>query len=282
MMKLKRMNGRKLLVIGVDYYMTSNREILEALASGEISVEEAEMNLQLLALTEVGEIGMLDLTRQGRSGVPEVVYAENKNIEPLLNIVGAMVSRNNVALLTRVNREKLDAIKSRYAKLNYDVTGFDDHLTVLVSNHKWNEPEKAGKIAIITAGTSDIIFASEAEAIARLMGVETLTFHDVGVAGIHRLVRPMKKVIEEGVEAIVVFAGMEGALPTVIASLVDIPVIGVPVPTGYGHGGKGQTALASMLQSCAPGLTVVNIGNGLGAGAFACLIAKRCTRKISE
>jgi NCAIR mutase (PurE)-related protein len=282
MMKLKRMVERKLLVIGVEYSMTSNREILEKLASGDISVEEAETKLRLLALGEVGEIGMLDHSRQGRSGVPEVVFAESKSIEQIIDIVEAMVHVNNVALLTRVNQEKLDALKSRNAKLNYDVTGFDDHLTVLVHNQKWNEPTTIGKIAIITAGTSDVKFACEAEAIARLMGIETLTFHDVGVAGIHRLVEPMKKVIEAGVDAIVVFAGMEGALPTVIASLVDTPVIGVPVPTGYGHGGAGETALASMLQSCAPGLAVVNIGNGLGAGAFASLIAMRCSRKPRE
>jgi hypothetical protein len=127
----------------------------------------------------------------------------------------------------------------------------------------------------MTAGTSDIVYAYEAEAIARLMGVEVLTFFDVGVAGLHRLVEPIKRVKEEGVDAVVVFAGMEGALPTLVASLVDIPVIGVPVPTGYGFGGKGETALASMLQSCAPGLAVVNIGNGLGGGSIASLIAKR-------
>ena len=262
--------------------MTSNREILEALASGKISVEDAEMKLRLLALEEVGEIGMLDINRQDRTGVPEVVFAESKSIEPLNNIVEGMVSKKNAALLTRVDREKLAALKIHNSTLKFDVTGFDDHLTVLVYNQEWKEPPKVGKIAIITAGTSDITFACEAEAIARIMGVESLTFHDVGVAGIHRLIGPVRKVIEEGVEAIVVFAGMEGALPTVIASLVDIPVIGVPVPTGYGHGGAGETALASMLQSCAPGLTVVNIGNGLGAGAFACLIAKRCAQRASE
>ena len=262
--------------------MTTTREILEALASGNLSIEDAEMKLRLRALAEVGEIGMLDLNRQERSGVPEVIFAENKSNESLVKIVEVMVSKNNVALLTRVDREKLSALKSQNSTLKFDVTGFDDHLTVLICNQEWVEPPKVGKIAIITAGTSDITFACEAEAIARIMGVEVLKFYDVGVAGIHRLIGPVRKVIEEGVEAIVVFAGMEGALPTVLASLVDIPVIGVPVPTGYGHGGAGETALASMLQSCAPGLAVVNIGNGLGAGAFACLVAKRCAQKVSE
>jgi NCAIR mutase (PurE)-related protein len=259
--------------------LTSTRKILEEFASGNLTIEEAETRLRLQGLAEVGEIGVLDLNRQERSGIPEVVFAESKSIETLTKIVETLVGKNNAALLTRVNQEKLVALKSHSSNLIFDVTGFDDHLTVLIRNKNWEEPKKEGKIAIITAGTSDITFACEAVAIARIMGVESMTFHDVGVAGIHRLVGPVKKVIEERVDAIVVFAGMEGALPTVIASLVDIPVIGVPVPTGYGHGGKGQTALASMLQSCAPGLTVVNIGNGLGAGAFASLIAKRCLQK---
>ena len=128
---------------------------------------------------------------------------------------------------------------------------------------------------MITAGTSDIPYAREVEAIAKVVGVESLSFFDVGVAGIHRLIAPLKQILEKDVDVIVVLAGMEGALPTVIASLVDIPVIGVPIPTGYGYGGEGITALSSMLQSCAPGLAVVNIGNGLGAGAIAALIARR-------
>jgi NCAIR mutase (PurE)-related protein len=197
----------------------------------------------------------------------------------LTKIVDVMVEEGDAVLLTRVSREKLSGLQKHNKSIIYDVTGHEDHLTVLAHSEDWQDPPTEGKIAIVTAGTSDIKFACEAEAIARVMGVETLVFHDIGVAGIHRLIEPVRKIIEEGVDALVVFAGMEGALPTVLASLVDIPVIGVPVPTGYGHGGQGETALASMLQSCSPGLAVVNIGNGLGAGAFACLIAKRCSAK---
>ncbi|MHA1909207.1 MAG: nickel pincer cofactor biosynthesis protein LarB [Candidatus Thorarchaeota archaeon] len=258
--------------------MKATREILAALANGEITVEEAEKQLQVLSLAEVGGIGLLDVNRQERSGVPEVIFAESKGIDTLTKIVGVMIEKKNVALLTRVNREKLDALKKVHEVCTFDVTGYDDHLTVLIHNNKWEEPPKDGKIAILTAGTSDIAFAAEAEAVARLMGVNVLIFHDVGVAGMHRLIEPVKKILMENVDALVVFAGMEGALPTLIASLVDVPVIGVPVPTGYGHGGAGETALASMLQSCAPGLAVMNIGNGLGAGSFACLIAKRCMK----
>ncbi len=262
--------------------MKSTQEILAALAEGKIGIEDAEKELRALSLAQVGNIGMIDLNRQERSGVPEVVFAETKTIEHLTEIVKVMVERNGVVLLTRVSKAKLDTLRNSFKGLNFDAAGYDDHLTVLIHENDWSEPPKNGKIAIMTAGTSDIAYAHEAEAIARLLGVEALTYYDVGVAGIHRLIEPVKKVIEEGADALVVFAGMEGALPTVIAALVDIPVIGVPVPTGYGHGGKGETALASMLQSCAPGLAVVNIGNGLGAGAVACLIAKRCANRARD
>ncbi len=259
--------------------MTTTREILEALAEGKITVKEAEDKIKFMALAEVGNIGMIDLSRETRSGVPEVVFAESKSVNSLIKIVDVMITNNSVALLTRMNQHKLTAVKEAFGNLVFEANGSETHLTVLIHSKDWIEPPKEGKIAIMTAGTSDIAYAYEAEAIARIMGVEALTFYDVGVAGMHRLIEPVKKVIEEGTDVLVVFAGMEGALPTVLASLSDIPVIGVPVPTGYGYGGQGETALASMLQSCAPGLAVVNIGNGLGAGAIACLIAKRCIKK---
>ncbi len=259
--------------------MTSTREVLEDLASGKISIDDAEKELRALALSRIGDIGLIDINRQERTGVPEVVFAETKTSENLIQIVQLLIEENGVALLTRMNQKKLEEIQKAHPNLTIESKGSEDHLTVLVFSKAWIEPQKRGKIAILTAGTSDVIYAREAEAIARLMGVEALTFYDVGVAGIHRLVEPIQKIVDEEVDAVVVFAGMEGALPTVVASLIDIPVIGVPVPTGYGHGGKGETALASMLQSCAPGLSVVNIGNGLGAGSVASLIAKRATRK---
>jgi NCAIR mutase (PurE)-related protein len=255
--------------------MPSTREILEALKSGEMSIEEAERELQSASLAMVGDIGQVDVNRHERSGVPEVIFAETKTSEHLNRIIKVTVEKKDVVLLTRVSREKIEAIRKEHSELVIDVKGSEDHNTVLIHSKNWSHPPHEGKIAIMTAGTSDITYAYEAEAIARLMGVEVLTFFDVGVAGIHRLIEPIKIVKENEVDAVVVFAGMEGALPTVVASLIDIPVIGVPVPIGYGFGGRGETALASMLQSCAPGLAVVNIGNGLGGGSVASLIAKR-------
>jgi NCAIR mutase (PurE)-related protein len=259
--------------------MTSTRDILERLVSGEINTEQAEKELRALALTPVGDLGVLDANRQERSGVPEVIFAETKSVESLIEIVDALVDKNGVALLTRMNQLKFESLQKTYPNIIFEKSGSPDHLTILAYSKSWNEPEKEGKIAILTAGTSDVVFARETEAIARLMGVEVMTFFDVGVAGIHRLIEPIQKIVEADVDAVVVLAGMEGALPTVVAALIDAPVIGVPIPTGYGHGGKGETALASMLQSCSPGLAVVNIGNGLGAGSVAALIAKRSVRK---
>ncbi len=259
--------------------MKTTREILEAIKSGALSIEKGEEALRKLSLSAVGEIGMLDLNREERTGIPEVVFAETKSKGNLLEIARRIIQQKEFVLLTRVNREKLQHLKDELREYTFDVRGDENHLTVLIHAAGWKDPSKKGKIAIITAGTSDIVFAEEAVAISRVMGVEAFTFYDIGVAGIHRLIEPVRKMIEEGIDAAVVFAGMEGALPTVLASLIDIPVIGVPVPVGYGHGGDGETALSSMLQSCAPGLAVVNIGNGLGGGSIACLIARNAAKK---
>ncbi|MBI4813775.1 MAG: nickel pincer cofactor biosynthesis protein LarB, partial [Methanobacterium sp.] len=140
---------------------------------------------------------------------------------------------------------------------------------------KDGELEKQGKIGVITAGTSDIPVAEEARVVAEEAGCEVLTSYDVGVAGIHRLFSKIRWMLEEGVKTIIVVAGMEGALPSVVAGLVDVPVIGVPTSVGYGVGEGGFAALNAMLQSCAPGIAVVNIDNGFGAAVFAATVVKQ-------
>ena len=136
-------------------------------------------------------------------------------------------------------------------------------------------PASGGRVGIVTAGTSDAPFAEQAQVLAREMGCETSIVYDVGVAGLHRLVQPLHRMLQDAVDVIIVAAGMDGALPSVIAGLVDVPVIGLPTSTGYGLGGRGLSALLAMLQTCVPGLTVVNIDNGVGAGASAAMIANR-------
>jgi NCAIR mutase (PurE)-related protein len=255
--------------------MHTTRGILKALSSGKLTIEEAEKKLQILTLSHVEDLAILDHGRQDRTGIPEVIMAETKQSDEIIKITRNMLDATGFALLTRADWKKVDALESAIDDYVINLSGSRNHLTVFVHAQDWKPPETSGRIAVITAGTSDIPYAREVEAIAKVVGVETLSFFDVGVAGIHRLIDPLKQIIEEDVDVVVVLAGMEGALPTVIASLVDIPVIGVPTPTGYGYGGEGISALSSMLQSCAPGLAVVNIGNGLGAGAIAALIARR-------
>ncbi len=256
--------------------MRSIREILEELQNGTMDIETAMREIELTRVAEIDGLAIIDVNRERRTGVPEVIFAESKQPDALARIATEMLKRKGYALMTRMNEKKLAQIADRLGNAILETTGDEGHLTVLAHTPEWTPPKASGRVAIITAGTSDIVYAREAEAICKVMGVETMSFYDVGIAGIHRLVQPMQAINESSVNVVIVFAGMEGALPTVVASLVDIPVIGVPVPTGYGHGGHGETALMSMLQSCAPGLAVVNIGNGLGAGAFAALIAKQC------
>jgi hypothetical protein len=256
--------------------MPSTRKILERLISGELSLEEAQDALRAASISDLDGIAALDMNRDERSGVPEVVLAESKDTDGIARIAQRMVERKGYAIITRLDRSKSDALTRELSDFRILLEGAGNHLTAVVQAEDWKFPEPKGKVGVLTAGTSDIPYAKEAEAVIRAMGIEPISFYDVGIAGIHRLVEPLRKMVEEKVSAIVVMAGMEGALPTVIASLVDAPVIGVPIPTGYGHGGEGETALAAMLQSCAPGLAVVNIGNGVGAGAMAALIARRC------
>ncbi|MFW9844059.1 MAG: nickel pincer cofactor biosynthesis protein LarB [Candidatus Thorarchaeota archaeon] len=258
--------------------MKQTRKLLDDVASGKMTPEEAEKKLYELSIDNIGGLALLDVNRGTRSGIPEIVFGESKTPEDIIQIITNILKAHNVVLVTRLTQEKLDFILSNFKDENIEVHGKNPILTALVHTDRWKEEETGGKIAVITAGTSDIPYAKEAEALARLVGVEVYSYYDVGVSGIHRLIEPIKEIREKDVDALIVFAGMEGALPTVVAALVDIPVIGVPVPTGYGFGGRGETALASMLQSCSPGLSVVNIGNGIGAASVASLIAKRVAK----
>ena len=183
---------------------------------------------------------------------------------------------NDIAGILKISKKIHDSKKGSTSKEIHDSkkgsNSKEIHNSKNISNSKAGKTN--GKIGIITAGTSDIAIAEEAKVIVEEGGCEALTSYDVGVAGIHRLFPQIAKMIEENVCTIIVCAGMEGALPSVVAGLVDVPVIGVPTSVGYGIGGKGKAALYAMLQSCAPGIAVVNIDNGFGAGVFALTIAK--------
>ena len=244
-------------------------DVLKKLEKNEISSEEAKKELRILTIERI-ENAALDIHRKYRRGIPEVVFGEGKEIDDIVKIVKILVERNDYALITRM--DNYSKIKNQLKGLELDYN--KKAKTLLVKKKNCVFP-KNGRIGIITAGTTDIPAAEEAKVAAEIMGCEVLKSYDIGISALHRVFEPVKKMMEEEVSAIVVAAGMEGALPSVVSSLVDVPVIGVPTSTGYGAGEKGIGALTTMLQTCSPGLTVVNIDNGFGAGVFAGLIARR-------
>lgn len=219
----------------------------------------------------------LDLTRAARTGVPEVIHAERKSPEAIAVALVRLATRDGRAIASRV---RPDAVHQITAQLPDAIsTEWHDRAHVLIAV-KDDAPRASngGIIGVLAAGTSDAPVAAEAVIMAREMGATVLEAFDVGVAGLHRLVQPLEEFHAAGVDVIIVAAGMDGALPSVVAGLVDVPVIGLPTSIGYGFGGQGVGALTTMLQSCAPGLAVVNIDNGIGAGSTAALIARRAAK----
>jgi NCAIR mutase (PurE)-related protein len=231
------------------------------------------------ALAAAGEHGSaphlvhLDLNREARTGVPEIIQAQGKDTPTVLAIVQTLLDERGCAILSLTRPILVREIRTYFA--DYRLEDYHRARMAVVSRPDYLPRRTGGRVGIITAGTSDAPYAEQARIIADEMGCETSVIYDVGVAGLHRLVAPLHRLLEEDVHAIVVAAGMDGALPSVIAGLVDVPVIGLPTSTGYGVGGRGLAALLSMLQTCSPGLTVVNVNNGIGAGASAARIANR-------
>jgi pyridinium-3,5-biscarboxylic acid mononucleotide synthase len=215
----------------------------------------------------------LDFHRAARAGIPEIVLADVKSDEQIVRIARAFLEKNGRTLLTRLRPETMARLADEFAGYVVDVR--DVARAAVIQTPEYARPSAGGKIGVLTAGTSDVPVAEEARFVAEAMGCHAQTLYDVGVAGLHRLVAPLRELLLGDVAALVVCAGMDGALPSVVAGLVPVPVIGVPTSVGYGAGGKGRAALLAMLQTCAPGLTVVNIDNGVGAGATAALIANR-------
>jgi NCAIR mutase (PurE)-related protein len=252
------------------------RRVLELLAAGRLSVGEAESRLSLAHIDNVEGFARLDPGRHARKGVPEVVYAPGKNTGQLLKICGAMIDASGCAIVSGLDGEGWQTLEREFASI---IGTASREAGVMVLRTPGNEaPSGLGTVAVMTAGTSDIPVAEQAAIMAGAMGCEVVRAYDVGVAGVHRLIVPLEEIVSAGAAAIVVAAGMEGALPSVVSGLVSLPVIGLPTATGYGLGGEGEAALLAMLQSCSPGLSVVNIGNGIGAGATAALIARVASR----
>lgn len=241
------------------------RDILRMYAEGRITEEEAEKSLRMDYLDRIGDSFVFDVSRGLRKGIPEVVYALAKTPGQVAQIASAS---KGFLLISKASKEHYEAVSATVPGAVYD------ERSKTISIGKYPEGGK-GLIAIMAAGTSDIPVAEEAKIMAAAMGVDALTYYDVGVSAVHRISGPLKEMEDADVDAVIVAAGMEGTLPTLVASLSRAPVIGLPVSTGYGIGGAGAAALLSMLQSCSPGLTVVNVDNGIGAGAAAATMALR-------
>jgi pyridinium-3,5-biscarboxylic acid mononucleotide synthase len=214
-----------------------------------------------------------DLDRQRRKGVPEVIMADGKRPGDVRGAARVFVDQTGRALLSRVEPSLVEPLRADFPDCR--VEEYSASRMLAIKRPDFNTPTTGGQVGVITAGSSDLPAAEEAAVMASEMGCRVQVVCDVGVAGLHRLAEPLRKLLAAGCDAIVVAAGMDGALPSVVAGLVDVPVIGLPTSIGYGAGGGGVAALLSMLQTCSPGLTVVNIDNGVGAGASAALIANR-------
>jgi NCAIR mutase (PurE)-related protein len=253
--------------------------ILDRFANGSLSLSDVEKEISIHAIEKIGDIAKLDVGREMRRGMPEIIFAENKEYKDIISIALAAVRRNGQAVVSRIRKNELSKVTGALKKKGLVIEVGRNSTTLLASDKSFGRKMTGAKIGIMAAGTSDIGVAEEARLVAKAMGCEAIVSYDVGIAGMHRLFPALKELMEQDTGAIVVVAGMEGALASVVASMVDIPVIGVPTSIGYGFGANGIAALASMLQSCTLGLAVVNIDNGVGAGAYAASIAKRITRK---
>jgi len=231
-------------------------DLLLKVKNDEIDIKDAEKELKKLPYEDLG-FAKLDHHRLLRSGFGEVIYCSGKSTEHLIKIFQTFKERNVNVLGTRASKEQFDTVKAVIPEAEYD------ELARIIKIIK-KEVEKTGLIAVCTGGTSDIPVAEEAAQTAEFFGSNVIRIYDVGVAGIHRLLSKMEEI--NSANCIIAVAGMEGALPGVIAGMVDKPVVAVPTSVGYGSNFNGLSALLTMLNSCAEGIAVVNIDNGFGAG----------------
>jgi NCAIR mutase (PurE)-related protein len=239
-------------------------KLLESVAAGQTPAEDAAKKLEHMAYENI-TYAHIDHHRSLRKGFPEVIFGEGKTADQIGGIMEKMINQENIVLVTRIDQQKADQILARFAKAVYHA---DARMIVLEVNPV--AIQGRGPILIISAGTSDIPVAREAYLTANAMGNVVETLFDVGVAGIHRLLN--HKTIIDQAAVLIVVAGMEGALPSVVAGMIDRPVIAVPTSVGYGVNLGGLTALFAMLNSCSSNVAVVNIDNGFGAGYMAAMI----------
>jgi NCAIR mutase (PurE)-related protein len=243
------------------------KQLLAQVKNGACGIDEAVSALQRLSSENMG-FACLDHHRCLRTGIPEVVFGENKTVGQICRIFSRMLAQPGTVMATRVSSAKAGEVCRSFPEAVYH-----DEARILVARRSaFGDLGKQPLIVVVSAGTSDGPVAEEAKITAESLGNRVEAVHDVGVAGIHRLYSRMEVLSRAAV--LIVVAGMEGALPSVVAGLVDTPVIAVPTSVGYGTGFGGIAALLGMLNSCAPGMAVVNIDNGFGAACMASLIVK--------
>lgn len=244
----------------------SLQHLLQAVARGELAPSKARREIESLREKDLG-FARIDTDRQRRRGFPEVIFSQGKTPAQVVRIVTALTEAGQNALATRVSPEQATAVLKVYPKARYHEAS--RVLTLDVAKR----PRPTGCIAVLSAGTTDIPVAEEAALVAEAMGAKVERVYDVGVAGLHRLLHHLP--VMKRARVMVVVAGMEGALPSVVGGLTNCPVIAVPTSIGYGTSMGGITALLAMLNSCVPGITVVNIDNGFGAGVAAAMINRK-------
>ncbi len=249
----------------VNRHMQDIRKLLENVQDGSVKIDEALQKLKDLPYKDIG-IAKIDHHRELRNGYPEVIYCEGKRVEHIRQIVEVMLEKGNNVLATRASREMFEAVKEISETAQYH----EVPRLITIKNKEIVLSDSV--IAVVTGGTSDIPVAEEAAVTAEMLGNKVERVYDVGVAGIHRLFGNLDKITQAKV--IIAVAGMEGALASVVGGLVDKPVLAVPTSVGYGASFNGLSALLTMLNSCASGVSVMNIDNGFGAGYMASMINK--------
>lgn len=240
------------------------KTLIKQIKEGTISEEAALKILEDKGYADVGENAKIDFSRRERRGFPEAIYCASKDDKSLIEIFKAFYDRRESVIGTRASRRQFEIVKEIIPDVEYS------DLAQIISLDYSRETDKIGEIAIVSAGTSDLPISLEAEISARFLGAKVKAYRDVGVAGVHRLLDKTREIQKANV--IIAIAGMEAALATVLAGLVDKPIIAVPTSVGYGANLGGITALLSMINSCAEGVSVVNIDNGYGAAYQACQI----------
>jgi hypothetical protein len=244
------------------------KALLEDVQAGRRSIDQAVDDLRHLPFRDVGGVATVDHHRHLRQGFPEVVFGEGKTAEQIALIMAELAAAGGTVLATRVSSEKAEAVRAALPAARYEPTP----RLLVIEQGEWRDRGR-GQVLVVSAGTADAPVAEEAAVVARLMGNRVERVNDVGVAGVHRTLAHVERLRDA--EVLIVVAGMEGALPTLVGGLVDRPVIAVPTSVGYGASYGGLAALLGMMTSCAAGVTVVNIDNGFGAAVAASLINRR-------